>query len=130
MPVMMPADGTSPSYMPCAASGDSSRNGVPGSSSRSTRSRGSSLPRADVALARLFAAALHRRVELGAQIRDQRLHGRGVARELGACGSMADAQRAHRCGTQRVFVEQFAPDQHAADFAGAGADLVELGVAQ
>src|SRR6201992_1290212 len=28
------------------------------------------------------------------------------------------------------FIEQLAPDQHAADFAGAGADLVELGVAQ
>src|SRR5205085_2517744 len=27
-------------------------------------------------------------------------------------------------------VEQFAADQHAADFRGAGADLVELGVAQ
>ena len=27
-------------------------------------------------------------------------------------------------------VEQFAADQHAADLAGAGADLVELGVAQ
>src|SRR3546814_2856871 len=27
------------------------------------------------------------------------------------------------------FVEQFAPDQHTPDFAGAGADLVQLGVA-
>src|SRR5688572_27399040 len=30
----------------------------------------------------------------------------------------------------RRLLEQLPPDQHAADFAGAGADLVELGVAQ
>ena len=36
---------SSPSYIPFAASGLSSRNGLPGSSSRSTRSRTSSLPR-------------------------------------------------------------------------------------
>src|SRR4051812_14242587 len=30
----------------------------------------------------------------------------------------------------RRLLEQFAPDQHAADLAGPGADLVELGVAQ
>ena len=36
----------SPSYIPNAASGESSRSGEPGSTSRSTRSRGSSLPRA------------------------------------------------------------------------------------
>src|SRR3954454_4160350 len=45
MPVMIPAAGASPSYMPYAASGESSRKGLPGSSSVSTRSRGSSLPR-------------------------------------------------------------------------------------
>ena len=45
MPVMMPAPWMSPSYMPLAASGESSRNGEPGSISRSTRSRGRSLPR-------------------------------------------------------------------------------------
>ncbi len=45
MPVMRPAPWIASSYMPSAASGDSSRNGVPGSMSRSTRSRGSSLPR-------------------------------------------------------------------------------------
>ena len=46
IPVMMPAPGASSSYMPSAASGDSSRNGEAGSSSPATRSRGSSLPRA------------------------------------------------------------------------------------
>src|SRR5512137_127576 len=50
-PVMIPADGAALSYMSYAASCDSSRNGVPGSSSIWTRSRGSSLPRA-VCLAR------------------------------------------------------------------------------
>ena len=39
-------------------------------------------------------------------------------------------------GNQQCFeqalhrLEQLAPDQHAAHFAGAGADLVELGIAQ
>src|SRR5947207_1968460 len=44
-PVITPAPGASLSYMPMAASGDSSRNGEPGSSSARTRSRGKSLPR-------------------------------------------------------------------------------------
>src|SRR3954471_21297822 len=44
-PVITPEPGASLSYMPIAASGDSSRNGEPGSSSARTRSRGSSLPR-------------------------------------------------------------------------------------
>src|SRR5690242_9176549 len=47
MPVMIPAPWMSPSYMPKAASGDSSRNGEPGSIKRSTRSRGKSLPRSE-----------------------------------------------------------------------------------
>src|ERR1700730_16264123 len=46
MPLMSPAPCIASSYMPFAASGDSSRNGVPESISRSTRSRGNSLPRA------------------------------------------------------------------------------------
>ncbi len=45
MPAISPAAGTSPPYMPCAASGPSSRKGEPGSSRASTRSRGSILPR-------------------------------------------------------------------------------------
>ena len=47
---MMPAAGASSSYMPLAASGDSSRNGEPGSTSDSTRSLGSSLPTVQVPL--------------------------------------------------------------------------------
>jgi len=46
IPVIMPAAGASESYMPCALSCQSSRKGEPGSSRRSTRSRGKSLPRA------------------------------------------------------------------------------------
>src|SRR6185312_12963072 len=45
MPVTSPAPGAAPSYMPCAASGENSRNGEPASSSARMRSRGSSLPR-------------------------------------------------------------------------------------
>ena len=59
--------------MPCAASGESSRNGAPLSSRRSTRSRGSSLPRARVPRAGLLAAAQPHPLELLAQIGGQRL---------------------------------------------------------
>src|SRR5680860_829910 len=45
MPVMIPALGTASSYISVAASGLSSRNGLPGSSNWSTRSRASNLPR-------------------------------------------------------------------------------------
>ena len=45
-PVITPALGASLSYMPYAASCESSRNGEPGSSRVRTRSRGRSLPRA------------------------------------------------------------------------------------
>ena len=45
MPVMMPAPWMASSYIPLAASGESSRNGAPGSISVITRSRGRSLPR-------------------------------------------------------------------------------------
>src|ERR1700722_12014895 len=46
MPVISPAPWIASSYMPPAASGDNSRNGVPGSISVVTRSRGKNLPRA------------------------------------------------------------------------------------
>src|SRR5215217_1525675 len=46
MPVMRPAAWMSSLYMPWAASGDSSKNGAPGSRRFITRSRGSSFPRA------------------------------------------------------------------------------------
>src|SRR5712691_11977067 len=52
MPVMRPAPGASSSYMPKAASCESSRKGEPGSSNRRRRSRGSNFPRA-----RCFARA-------------------------------------------------------------------------
>src|SRR3954470_22578519 len=45
MPVTIPAAGTASSYSSHPASGESSRNGEPGSSRRSTRSRTSILPR-------------------------------------------------------------------------------------
>src|SRR5437016_5176069 len=44
MPVTMPAAGASSSYIPFAASGDNSRNGVPGSSNAAMRSRTGSFP--------------------------------------------------------------------------------------
>src|SRR5213595_3871950 len=50
-----------------------------------------------------------------------------------ANGGGSNHKFADGCVTQvplRRFFEQFPPDQHATDFAGAGADLVEFGVAQ
>src|SRR5260370_5551494 len=44
MPVMMPAAGASSSYIPFAASGESSRKGVSGSSNAASRSRGGTFP--------------------------------------------------------------------------------------
>src|SRR5215470_4784725 len=44
MPVTMPAQAISPPYMPCAASCENSRNGLPVSSSTRMRSRAGSLP--------------------------------------------------------------------------------------
>ena len=81
--------------MPCAASGAISRNGVPGSSSICTRSRGSSLPRATW-LARAAspppAAALR---ELRVQVVDQRAHGGGVGLEVGGAGVELGLQGGH-----------------------------------
>ena len=138
MPVMMPADGTSPSYMPWAASADSSRNGVPGSSSPSTRSRGSSLPR-DGCRARGLAALppLHRAPSSLARAGRRPARRHRLRRCAANSARIADRDvDARACGhadrdrAQPRLVEQFAADQHPADFAGAGADLVELGVAQ
>src|SRR5258708_16420219 len=47
--------------------------------------------------------------------------GNGSALPRPACGERVESRR---------LLEQFTADQHAADFAGAGADLVEFGVAQ
>ena len=82
MPVMMPAAWIASSYMPLAASGDNSRNGVPGSISRMTRSRGSSLPRAVWrSRARLLPpSAASARFSL--ELLRERAHRRGVGAEL------------------------------------------------
>src|ERR1700676_5167547 len=45
-------------------------------------------------------------------------------------GSLLSQGRPVMFVTSRRFLEQFAPYQHAPDFAGAGADLVNLGVPQ
>ena len=93
MPVMMPADGASSSYMPYAASWDSSRNGGPGQQPR-TRSRGSSLPRATWRCAPAVAAlpGAHRRL----QVVDQGAHRRGVRLERGRAGVDGAGDDAHR----------------------------------
>ena len=56
-----PPPGASPWYIPCAAVAPISRNGLPGSSSPATRSRGSIFPRARMPRRRLRPAARRRR---------------------------------------------------------------------
>ena len=68
---MSPAAGHSSSYMPRAASGDSSRNGEPGSSRCSSRSRGSSLPRARWRWRAGSGPPSAARAQPGPQVRDQ-----------------------------------------------------------
>ena len=85
--------------MPKAASGDSSRNGAPGSSSISTRSRGSNLPRA-TCLARAASPPPERAPGLaGAQFVDQRPHGGRVGGEFGAFPIDFGFQHRHDCRT-------------------------------
>src|ERR1700733_10144754 len=58
---------------------------------------------------------------------------RGPAMTLGwamTLGPAVTLGAAVMTGASGCLAEQFAADQHAADFAGAGADFVELGVAQ
>ena len=81
MPVMMPADAMLSPYMSNAASCDNSRNGLPGSSSARTRSRGRSLPRATWRRARGIAAALLDRRDLRPQVGAKRQHRVAVGRE-------------------------------------------------
>ncbi len=82
MPVIRPAPWMASSYMPLAASGDSSRNGEPGSIRFITRSRGSSLPRADMALARARRPACCRLGAARLQFVDERAHALGIGAEF------------------------------------------------
>ena len=81
MPAIIPAPGASPLYMSLAASWPISRKGEPGSSSRSTRSRGSSLPRDDMPLAMLLRSAERRLRDARAQLVRQRPIVRGIGAE-------------------------------------------------
>src|SRR5262245_43442650 len=128
MPVMMLAECTPP-YMPCAANGESSRNGLAGSSSRPMRSRASNFPRAP-SRARasspppcIAASSLPRRSATRAFIA-WALRANSVEP-----GSIADVSAVIAARSARL-IEQLPADQHAPDFARARTDLVELGVAQ
>src|SRR5918911_1425623 len=74
MPVMIPAAWISPSYMPLAASGDSSRKGEPGSTSRSTRSRRPAARGLGAARLQLVHERAHG-VPVGAEFLRMRIHG-------------------------------------------------------
>src|SRR5215471_8600045 len=129
MPVMMLAECTSPPYMPCAANGESSRNGLPGSSSRPMRSRASNFPRATCRARAsslppcIAASSLPRRSATRAFIASA-LRANSVEP-----GSIADVSAVIAARSARL-IEQLPADQHAPDFARARTDLVELGVAQ
>src|SRR6476646_10175997 len=137
--------------MPWAASGDSSRNGVPGSSRRSMRSRARSFPRvtwralasslppciATSSLARRSATSPFIASVLSANSRDSistvvSTSVMAHARVFGQFPALPDRRHNGSCcpPASARLVEQLPADQHAPDLAGAGADLVELGVAQ
>src|SRR5512137_170709 len=136
MPVSTPAEATSPPYMPCAASWESSRKGAPTSRSWRMRSRGSSLPRS-VCLARArspppcsTAATLARRSETSPPMASAfRRNSADRGSTVLARALMAGPSSRPGCGSSGL-LEELAPDEHAPDLAGAGADLVELGVPQ
>ena len=102
--------------MPCAASGESSRNGLPGSSSVCTRSRGSSLPREVCLRARVLAAAERGPLHLRAQVRGERAHARVVRAEPSLAGSIWTVRR----GMGREF-SRISFDRHRDCFAAADA---------
>src|SRR6185437_14584046 len=91
MPVTIPAQGISPPYKPCAASCDSSRNGLPVSSSTRIRSRALSLP----AFACFWRAAAEPPSEARAMSsRNACVRARNAAsfcRKSWECGSICDA---------------------------------------
>src|SRR5258708_2868299 len=115
--------------MPCAANGENSRNGLPGSISRPMRSRASNFPR---------ATCLARASSLPPCIAASSLPRRSATRIFIAAalrvnsaepGSMPDVSEVIAARSARL-LEQLPADQHAPDFARARTDLVELGVAQ
>ena len=92
---------------PYAASCENSRNGEPGSSSARTRSRGSSLPRADVLRARRVAAALlDRRRSSRAGRRPAPPSPRGSARTSRSRGSSLDSMTGMAVGRAGVSRER------------------------
>src|SRR5687767_2804023 len=120
MPVMMPAAAMLSSYMPNAASCESSRKGLPGSSSAWTRSRGRSLPRPRcLALAASpppcsIVATFARRSATCASI-DSRLAANAGARGFSFVSSVATLMTLERCEAGGKQHEQRAdhPLQHA-----------------
>src|SRR4029079_9566828 len=89
-----------------------------------------------MARSRLFAAALHRSVELGTQIRHKAFHRHGVVGEFARFRIERGLDIGHLLATRRNswssarLVEPLPADQHPPDLTGARADLVELGVTQ
>ena len=82
MPVMMPAPWIASSYMALAASGDSSRNGVPGSISRMHPFARKQLSARRMALARALRPAERRLGALARELLRERPHRGGVGAEL------------------------------------------------
>ncbi len=81
--------------MPCAASAENSRNGVPGSIEPVDPVAGGQLAALAVALGRDRPAAAAHAGELGAQVVDERGHGGGVALEVGGVAIDPGREEAH-----------------------------------
>ena len=95
MPVTMPAEGSSPSYICQAASGLSSRKGEPASTSPSMRSRARQLAPAAVQLHLPRAAAGPNLGQPRLQLLDQRLHPGLVVRKVRVGSGPAGADNFH-----------------------------------
>src|SRR6185503_8946445 len=122
MPVMMPAQGASPSYMPKAASCESSRNGDPGSRRARTRSRGGSFPRA----ACFFCACSP---PPSATRATWERRSSASARWCAAFAWNAGPEGSSRDFMRGTLLAEVARDQHALDFARALVDLGDARVA-
>ena len=106
MPVTMPALGASPSYMSHAASGDSSRNGEPGSISVSMRSRTGILP-CSRCRATYFAPPPWRTWSRRPRYSvDERLHTVAIGAELRAAGVDVRVETFHHHPQQSVLNRQ------------------------
>src|SRR5690606_23999469 len=126
------------SYTSWAASGQISRNGEPGSSRVSMRSRGKSFPRPQWrawACSPPPCAICSSCVRSGVSSRSMALRlaaysGEWTSSWVWNMAMVSPNDRQGARGDLAALLEQLPADQHSPDFTGAGADLVQLGITQ